>query len=90
MKKKNSYKLWFIFLGLMIMASLLFLLSGAISVKGPNIIFITIDALRPDHLGCYGYKRDTSPNIDKLAKEGVLFSKCFATSSGQAILFPVF
>ncbi len=47
----------------------------------PNIILITVDALRADHLGCYGYERNTSPNIDKLAKEGVVFLKCFATSS---------
>lgn len=39
----------------------------------PNIFLIVIDALRPDHLGCYGYERNTSPNIDNLAGEGVLF-----------------
>lgn len=41
----------------------------------PNILIITLDALRPDHLGCYGYKRNTSPNIDKLAQEGVKFTQ---------------
>lgn len=46
-----------------------------------NVILITIDALRPDHLGCYGYKRNTSPNIDKLAKEGVLFTQAISASS---------
>jgi len=49
-----------------------------------NVIFIIIDALRPDHLGCYGYERNTSPNIDRLAKEGVYFSNCSATSSSTA------
>jgi arylsulfatase A-like enzyme len=44
----------------------------------PNVILITIDALRPDHLGCYGYKRNTSPNIDKLAQEGVMFTQAIA------------
>ena len=43
--------------------------------RDTNIILITIDALRPDHLGCYGYKRNTSPNIDKLAREGVVFKE---------------
>ena len=43
--------------------------------SGMNVLFITIDTLRADHLGCYGYKRDTSPNIDNLAKEGVVFSQ---------------
>ena len=46
-----------------------------------NIILISIDTLRADHLGCYGYSRDTSPNIDALAREGVLFRRCYAQSS---------
>jgi arylsulfatase len=37
-----------------------------------NILLIAIDALRADHLGCYGYHRDTSPHIDQLASQGVL------------------
>ncbi len=45
-----------------------------------NIVFVTVDALRADHLSCYGYKRITSPNIDKLAGEGVSFLNFFATS----------
>ncbi len=40
---------------------------------GPNILLITVDTLRADHLGAYGYPRDTSPHIDRLAREGVLF-----------------
>jgi arylsulfatase A-like enzyme len=39
----------------------------------PNLVLIGIDTLRRDHLGCYGYERATSPNIDRLAGEGVLF-----------------
>lgn len=46
-----------------------------------NVILITIDALRPDHLSCYGYKRNTSPNIDKLAKEGVIFTQAVSQAS---------
>jgi choline-sulfatase len=46
-----------------------------------NILLITLDALRPDHLGCYGYKRNTSPNIDKLVKEGVLFTQAISQAS---------
>ncbi len=38
-----------------------------------NVIFIAIDTLRADHLSCYGYPRKTSPNIDMLAADGVLF-----------------
>lgn len=46
-----------------------------------NIFMILEDALRPDHLGCYGYPKDTSPNIDRLAREGVRFEACIATAS---------
>ena len=46
-----------------------------------NILFILADALRPDHLRCYGYPKDTSPNIDRLAREGVRFENCVAVSA---------
>ncbi|MFA5005164.1 MAG: sulfatase [Candidatus Omnitrophota bacterium] len=49
--------------------------------KRPNLILICLDALRADHLGCYGYSRDTTPNIDRLASEGVVFEKAFSQSS---------
>ena len=49
--------------------------------KKPNIIFFVMDALRARNLGCYGYERNTSPNIDSLAKNGVLFSKFFSTNN---------
>jgi len=44
----------------------------------PNIILIIVDTLRPDHLGCYGYSKNTSPNIDEFAKESILYEKCFS------------
>ena len=47
----------------------------------PNILLISIDTLRADHLGCYGYGRPTSPNIDGLAKKGVLFENAFSPAS---------
>jgi len=45
----------------------------------PNIVLITVDTLRADHLGCYGYTRPTSPHIDRLAMEGALFERAFTT-----------
>ncbi|KAB2947011.1 MAG: sulfatase [Phycisphaerae bacterium] len=42
----------------------------------PNLLIITIDTMRADHLGCYGYFRDTSPHIDALAKESIFFERC--------------
>jgi arylsulfatase A-like enzyme len=44
------------------------------------VILVSLDTLRPDHLGCYGYSRDTSPFIDRLAEDSVLFENSFATS----------
>jgi arylsulfatase A-like enzyme len=49
--------------------------------KKPNIILITLDTTRADRLGCYGYRRQTSPNIDKLAEESVLYTRAIAPSS---------
>ena len=45
---------------------------------GAPIIIIDIDTLRADHLGCYGYQRPTSPNIDGFAAESVLFEWAFS------------
>lgn len=47
----------------------------------PNIILISIDTLRADHLGCYGYKRDTSPNIDSFAKEAIVFKNAYSSTA---------
>jgi arylsulfatase A-like enzyme len=46
-----------------------------------NIILISLDTVRPDHLGCYGYQRNTSPAIDLLAADGVLFKNTYSTTS---------
>ena len=43
-----------------------------------KIILIVIDCLRADHLGCYGYPRETSPNIDSLARGSILFKWAFS------------
>ncbi|OGF64011.1 MAG: hypothetical protein A2Y62_22305 [Candidatus Fischerbacteria bacterium RBG_13_37_8] len=45
-----------------------------------NIILISVDTLRADHLGCYGYEKQTSPFIDSLAEDSVLFNNTFAAS----------
>ncbi|MBI5431489.1 MAG: sulfatase [Planctomycetes bacterium] len=47
----------------------------------PSIVLISIDSLRPDHLGCYGYAPPTSPTIDAVAAEGVRFETALSTTS---------
>jgi arylsulfatase A-like enzyme len=47
----------------------------------PNILFITVDTLRADHLGTYGYSRRTSRNIDRLAKSSLVFERAFAQAT---------
>jgi len=46
--------------------------------KNQNVCIIIIDALRAKNLGCYDYDKNTSPNIDKLSKRGVMFNNCFS------------
>ena len=46
----------------------------------PNVLLVSIDTLRADHLGCYGYQRPTSPTLDRLASEGVAFTDVSAPS----------
>ncbi len=49
--------------------------------RPPHVILISIDTLRADHLGCYGYPRETSPAIDVLASRGVRFENAFSQAS---------
>jgi arylsulfatase A-like enzyme len=49
--------------------------------KKPNLFLITIDTLRTDHLHAYGYHRETSPTLDRLSQEGVLFENASTVST---------
>lgn len=49
--------------------------------RRPPVILITLDTTRADHLSCYGYDRHTSPNLDWLADESVLYERAVAPSS---------
>ena len=49
-----------------------------------NIVLITIDTLRTDHLSCYGYERNTTPHIDAIAEQGIIFKNVIAPSSWTA------
>jgi arylsulfatase A-like enzyme len=45
-----------------------------------NFILLTIDSLRADHLGCYGYHKNTSPNIDRLAESSIVFQRAITNA----------
>lgn len=44
----------------------------------PNVILVTIDTLRADHVGCYGYKQIATPTLDGLARDGIVFERAIA------------
>jgi arylsulfatase A-like enzyme len=46
-----------------------------------RILFLDLDTLRPDHLGCYGYHRNTSPTLDDVASQGVRFENCYCSDA---------
>ena len=50
------------------------------SPSEPDILLISIDTLRPDHLGLYGYERDTSPFLDAMANEGTVFEQAWSAA----------
>ena len=57
-------------------------------MSNPSILLITIDALRADRLGCYGAQRPTSPKLDALAAESVLFTHAISQGPGTPVAFP--
>ena len=64
--------------------SALFALSGCDSrepPEPPNVVLITLDTTRPDHLGLYGYEGATSPHLDALAEASHVFERAYSTSS---------
>ena len=55
--------------------------------KTKNVILITIDTLRPDHLSCLGYPRKTTPQLDEMAKHGILFTNAISNGSSTLTSF---
>ena len=64
--------------GILILAALLSAAAGCRARPRTPVILISIDTLRPDHLGCYGYSRPTSANLDAFAKDAVLFRQAIS------------
>jgi arylsulfatase A-like enzyme len=68
-------------------AVLLTALPAAVPIGGcgettgrPNVVFLVLDTVRRDHLGCYGYGRATTPNIDRLAADAVVYENAVASA----------
>ncbi|RMH02238.1 MAG: hypothetical protein D6706_00505 [Chloroflexi bacterium] len=55
----------------------------------PNVVLLTIDTLRADRLGCYGYEQPITPNLDRLAARGVRFTQAITGGSWTQAAFPV-
>jgi arylsulfatase A-like enzyme len=55
--------------------------TDAAAARHPNVLLVSIDSLRADHLGSYGYPRDTTPSIDRLARRGALFETAISSAS---------
>ncbi len=57
-------------------------------VKKRPVILVTADALRPDHLGCYGYRRPTSPGVDRFARRALRFEHAYAHGPSTRFSIP--
>jgi len=85
--KNRTTLMWIGLAVVLATATLLWMLRGPFHqpparVGGPpNIILITLDTVRADHLSCYGYLRKTTPNIDAMAQESLVYTRCLSTSS---------
>jgi arylsulfatase A-like enzyme len=56
-------------------------LKGSLKCPDCNVVLIVMEVARPDHFSCYGYYRNTTPNIDRLANHGILFENAFSQAS---------
>ena len=78
-------------LGAVVLALVLAACTPSPPPEPPNFVFVLIDTLRADHVGAYGYERDTTPFIDSLAKKGLVFEHTISqapwTGSSMASLW---
>lgn len=80
---------------LLVLALLTTVFGGPSDVRSPadqrpNIVMITIDSLAARHMSLYGYPRETTPNLDKLAQKSLVFDHCISNSNGTHIGLPTF
>lgn len=75
-RKKSKVPFLFLLLPMLVLPS-----CGPDRADSPNLVLIVFDALRPDHTGSYGYGRPTTPNLDGLAADSVLFRNALAPAA---------
>jgi len=58
------------------------------TIAAPNVVFISVDTLRADHVGAYGFHRNTTPNLDRLAEQALLFEDaiCEQPQTGPSMI----
>ncbi|MDP3215025.1 MAG: sulfatase-like hydrolase/transferase, partial [Deltaproteobacteria bacterium] len=57
--------------------------AGAVAERPPSVLFVSIDAVRPDHTTVYGYHRPTTPNIARFAARAARFTNAYAVAPGS-------
>jgi arylsulfatase A-like enzyme len=83
LNKRENKKFKLILLGLIITSLILlfYFVFSRSDKRIDRIVFVTIDTLRADHLGCFGYLLETSPFLDNLSGKGILFKNAFSATS---------
>ena len=83
MQPMQSIALRSLVMALVALVTLVPFVAGGCSpgAKDPNLILITLDTTRADHLSCYGYQRQTTPNLDRFAADALRFTRCYAVTS---------
>jgi arylsulfatase A-like enzyme len=91
--RRGLFAILYGFASLFLLAAVVFACVSCLSGTSPdryNVVLITLDALRPDHMSFYGYERETSPTLDRLAREGVSFwqhiTVCSSTTASMSAL----
>ena len=52
-----------------------------VPLRSPDVLVISVDCMRADHVGAYGYDRDTTPAIDSIARDGIFFDRAYAQAN---------
>ena len=87
-KAKSRYPMWMKGLGLLLS---LCGSPGCMQPDGPpNILLVTIDTLRADHLAFYGYERSTMPHLEAWLDQAALFERCYSPLPGSGQSAPEF